>query len=82
MDDRLDKIHEDITEIKVTLAINTQLLGIQGNQLAEHMRRTDANEELIKIALIPILTIRKATKAIAWIAALAATAATIYTAFY
>lgn len=37
-----DKIAEDISEIKITLARNT-------DSLQEHMRRTDQNEEAIAV---------------------------------
>lgn len=40
--DKLDEISKDITEIKVTMAVNTE-------QLAEHMKRSEANEKAVEI---------------------------------
>lgn len=48
--EKLDAIAKDITDIKVTLAVNTE-------QLAEHMRRSLANEKAVSLLaqdLIPI----------------------------
>ena len=80
-DNRVDKIQEDITDIKITLAVNTQLLSQQITQLSEHMRRTDANEELIKIALTPILFLQRTGKIMKWVFGLGAAAATMYAIF-
>lgn len=80
-DDRLQNIERDVTEIKVILAVNTQLLGQQGEQLTEHMRRTEANEELIQISLTPIKFFQRLAHIIKWTIGLGATAAAIYTIF-
>lgn len=42
LEDKLDRVAEDIVDIKVTMARNTQ-------SLEEHMRRSLANEEAIDI---------------------------------
>lgn len=81
------RVKDDVADIKTTLAVNTFLLEEQGKHLEEHMRRTDANEELIKIALKPILiletlweTTKKIAKFLAWTAGLGVSVATlIYT---
>lgn len=42
MEDKLDKIQDDVTDIKITLATNT-------SSLQEHMRRTAIAEERIEL---------------------------------
>ena len=81
MDDRLQSIENHVTEIRVTLALNTQILEQQGIQLREHMRRTEANEELIQISLTPIKFFQQLANIIKWTIGLGAAAAAIYTIF-
>jgi hypothetical protein len=47
LDSKLDKIIEDINEIKVTQAEHTIIHQVNSTNLAEHMRRTTLNEQRI-----------------------------------
>jgi acetate kinase len=42
LDGKVDKIQEDISDIKVIMAVNTK-------SLEQHMLRTEQNEEMIKL---------------------------------
>jgi len=78
MDDiknKLDKIQDDITEIKVTMAVNTANLG-------EHMARTEQVEtaiEILKKELTPVRDhVLKVNYTIALIGAIGSVAAFAY----
>ena len=45
---QIEKIKEDVTEIKVTLERNTVILEHNTESLKEHMARTQQNEDEIK----------------------------------
>ena len=75
LDKKVDTIREDISKIKVTSAI-------QQTQLAEHMRRTELNEERLSLveekALTALESYKFVKKAIQIIAAIATFVLTIF----
>lgn len=64
MDQKLDRIHDDITSIKITLERNTVVLEQNTKDMAHHIKRTDLLEEKVEQALLPV-------KVAKWIAAVA-----------
>lgn len=47
MENKFDKMAEDITDIKITLTKNTAILEANTASLVHHIKRTDLNEERI-----------------------------------
>lgn len=48
-ENKLDKIQEDVTEIKVSLAETNIILKMNTESLVEHVKRTTLNEERISV---------------------------------
>lgn len=70
MERRLERIEENIGEMRETLAKNTALLGVNTDLLDEHIRRTDILEKHVDGLTTEARIVR-------WIAAAGAVIATI-----
>lgn len=54
-----EEIHRELTEIKIILARQDEKFSVQSEQLQEHMARSKANEELLKITREEIAPLKK-----------------------
>lgn len=77
MDKLLNKIQEDITELKVMAAENSVVLKANAEDIRDHIKRTNLLEQQMQTALLPI---RFAKWFAALIGTLAAFSSMIYTA--
>ena len=66
----LEKIREDIADMKATLAVNTR-------DVAEHMRRSTQLEEQVELLKAEVLKLRGFASVSGWIIGVAATLLTV-----
>lgn len=66
----LEKIREDISEMKATLAVNTR-------DVAEHMKRSNQLEEQVEVLKEEVLKLRGFASIAGWVVGVAATILTV-----
>lgn len=75
MDQKLDKIIDEVAEIKIIVAKNTFMLEKNTEDIEHHIKRTDLLQDQMQTALIPIRFAK-------WSAAVLGVGATIIGAIY